>query len=328
MPSSNTQTAAALFDDSLPQEQEFLADILNGLSQPDKTLPCKYFYDEQGSRLFEAICETPEYYVTRTEIDILSHNMAAIAELVGPETDILEFGSGAGTKIQLLLNGLHAPRSYIPIDISMEILELSAQKLTALFPQVQVFPIVGDYHKEIVLPQSFHQPGQHRKLVFFPGSTISNFTPEEAGAFLQRIRKLLSTDDALLIGVDCVKPHHILNAAYNDQAGHTAAFNLNLLQRIKNTFDTNLKPQHFFHHAYFNETQSRIEMHLVSKQDQLIEIEGNPIKFRKGETIHTENSYKYTLPGFKKMAADSDFETTQVWQDANQLFSLHYLTAR
>ena len=328
MPNRNTNTALSLFDDSLPQEQEFLADVLNGLAQPRKTLPCKYFYDERGSQLFESICETPEYYITRTELGILTENMQHIADLVGPGSDILEFGSGAGIKIRLLLEGLHNPRSYIPIDISREILESSARTLLEQFPQVQVIPIVGDYHKDIELPAAFKAQSAHRKLVFFPGSTISNFTPQEADAFLGRIRSLLSEGDGLLIGVDCIKPTAILNAAYNDVAGYTAAFNLNLLQRIEDTFDTNLKTRHFFHHAYFNESESRIEMHLVSKLDQLIEIEGQRFSFRKGETIHTENSYKYSLQGFGDLAQRAGFEITTVWQDPDKLFSLQYLTAR
>lgn len=328
MPNRNTNTALSLFDDSLPQQQEFLADVLEGLAQPRKTLPCKYFYDERGSQLFEAICETPEYYITRTELGILTQNMEHIANLVGPGCDILEFGSGAGIKIRLLLDGLHDPRSYIPIDISREILESSARTLLEQFPQVQVIPIVGDYHKDIQLPAAFRAQSAHRKLVFFPGSTISNFTPEEAEAFLQRIRALLAEGDGLLIGVDCIKPTHILNAAYNDLAGFTAAFNLNLLQRVEDSFNTNLKTKHFFHHAYFNEAESRIEMHLVSKLDQLIEIEGRHFKFRKGETIHTENSYKYSLEGFGALAQRTGFEITAVWQDPEKLFSLQYLSAR
>ncbi|RLU00781.1 L-histidine N(alpha)-methyltransferase [Ketobacter sp.] len=327
MPNQDTNTALALIDESLPQDQEFLQDVLHGLSQPRKSLPCKYFYDEQGSQLFEAICDTPEYYITRTELGILTTNMQSIAAQVGAGCDILEFGSGAGIKIRLLLAGLQQPRSYIPIDISMEILAQSARQLSAEFPQVHVHPIVGDYHKDIELPAAFRQPGQQRKLVFFPGSTISNFTPQEAGAFLQRIRALLAPGDGLLIGVDCVKPTPILNAAYNDAAGYTAAFNLNLLQRIQDTFATNLRPQHFFHHAFFNAEESRIEMHLVSKRDQLIDIEGRCFRFRKGETIHTENSYKYSVPGFVAMARQAGFHPTDLWQDPQQHFSLHYLTA-
>ncbi|AUM12634.1 L-histidine N(alpha)-methyltransferase [Ketobacter alkanivorans] len=327
MSKQNVNAALSMVDESTPQNEEFLADVLQGLSQRNKTLPCKYFYDEKGSQLFEAICDTPEYYITRTEIGILQHNMAQIADLVGPSCDILEFGAGAGVKIQLLLDGLKAPRSYIPIDISMEILESSAQKLARRFPHVDIVPIVGDYHKDIELPEGFLKQTPHKKLVFFPGSTISNFTPEEALGFLARIRKLLAEGDVLLIGVDCIKPTHLLNAAYNDKAGVTAAFNLNLLDRIADTFDTNLASRHFLHHAYFNSQQSRIEMHLVSKRDQIIRIEDKTVRFARGETIHTENSYKYSLHGFKAMAEEAAFETNTVWQDEDKLFSLHYLTA-
>jgi len=327
MSKQNLNAALSMVDESTPQTEEFLADVLHGLGQKKKTLPCKYFYDEKGSLLFEAICDTPEYYITRTEISILQHNMEQIADLVGPSCDILEFGAGAGVKIQLLLDGLKAPRSYIPIDISMEILEDSAQKLAQRFPHVDIVPIVGDYHKDIELPEGFLKQTPHKKLVFFPGSTISNFTPAEALGFLTRIRKLLTKGDALLIGVDCIKPTHLLNAAYNDKAGITAAFNLNLLDRIANTFDTNLASKYFLHHAYFNSQHSRIEMHLVSKRDQIVRIEHEAIQFARGETIHTENSYKYSLHRFKSMAEDAAFETRSVWQDDDKLFSLHYLTA-
>lgn len=327
MSNSKTNTAFSLIDDSAPQDEEFLNDIWAGLSQPIKSLPCKYFYDEKGSQLFEAICDTPEYYITRTEISILQNNMEHIARLVGPSCDILEFGAGAGIKIQLLLAGLTAPRSYIPIDISMEILEASARELALRFPQVEIVPIVGDYHKDIELPEGFLKQTPHKKLVFFPGSTISNFTPGEALDFLTRIRNLLSPGDALLIGVDCVKPAHLLNAAYNDAAGVTAEFNLNLLDRIAATFDTDLDRRQFLHHAFFNTARSRIEMHLVSKRDQILNIEGRSFPLQKGETIHTENSYKYRLEDFSKIAQATGFVTSAVWQDAELLFSLQYLTA-
>lgn len=315
-----------LQDSSLPAQDEFLTDIYEGLSKPCKTLPCKYFYDEQGSQLFEEICRTPEYYITRTEIGILLDNINEIANLAGPGCDILEFGSGAGIKIRLLLEGLQSPRSYIPIDISMEILQNSAHELARQFPDVQVIPIVGDYHKDIKLPARFQE--QTKRLVFFPGSTISNFTPAESRQFLQRVINLLNPGDGMLIGVDPVKPDAILNAAYNDAKGITSAFNLNLLHRIASTFRTNLRPQHFFHHAFFNKEESRIEMHLVSKLDQLVEIEGKRFAFRKGESIHTENSYKYDLQEFEILAASVGFDTEKVWQDCENLFSLHFLRVR
>ncbi|MAR91785.1 MAG: L-histidine N(alpha)-methyltransferase [Pseudomonadales bacterium] len=322
-----SNAALPLVEHRATPAQEFLLDVIEGFSQPQKTLPCKYFYDERGSKLFAAICETEEYYITRTELAILAQALPEIARRVGPACDIVEFGSGAGIKIRLLLEGLHQPRCYIPLDISSEILEQSAAELAGQFPGVQVVPVVGDYHKPIILPEEFRQGSHHRKLVFFPGSTISNFTPEEALGFLSRIRDILNPGDGFLIGVDCVKPATILNAAYNDAAGVTAAFNLNLLERIASTFHTNLRPQHFFHHAFFNAEQSRIEMHLVSRRDQVVEIEGHRFGFRQGETIHTENSYKYSLEDFNRLALATGFTTDQVWQDPERLFSLHYLTA-
>ena len=305
----------------------FLQDIYDGLSQRQKTLPCKYFYDERGSELFDQICETPEYYHTRTEMQILDQVMPEIADLLGPEADILEFGSGAGKKIKKLIEGLERPRSYCPIDISEEILLASAEKLKQAYPGLDVYPIVADYHSPIVLPEEFSVKGAHRKLVFFPGSTISNFDTAEAMHFLKHIRGLLSRGDALLIGVDLIKPVDRLLAAYDDAAGVTAAFNKNILARIRSTYETNLDPESFAHEARYDSDKHRIEMHLVSQVAQRIEIAERQFDFAKDESIHTENSYKYSVENFRLMAMNAGFECQRCFTDDAQLFSVHYLTA-
>jgi dimethylhistidine N-methyltransferase len=306
-------------------ESDFLYDIIHGLSQSPKTLPCKYFYDERGSQLFEQICTTDEYYITRTELALLKQIMPELAELMGAGCDILEFGSGAGIKIQTLLRGLTEPRSYIPVDISEEILQSSAKKLEIVFPKIEVHPIVGDYTKEIVLPELFGQETPHKKMVFFPGSTISNFDESSAFTFLTKIHSLLNSGDVLFIGVDLVKPIEILHAAYNDEQGVTAEFNMNLLHRINQSFADSIDLNKFAHHAFFNEERSRIEMHLVSTEKQKIEIAGNHFSFEEGEGIHTENSYKYSVESFQNLAQKCGFQSKKAWVDEDQLFSLHYL---
>jgi len=306
----------------------FLQEIFDGLSSPEqKTLPCKYFYDEKGSVLFDQICQTPEYYHTRTELSILDQALPAIAGMIGPYADILEFGSGAGIKIRKLIEGLERPRSYIPIDISEEILLESSHVLQRQYPDLEVHPIVADYHSPIRLPEEFSSSTEHRKLVFFPGSTISNFEPKDAIHFMKHMRSLLEPGDALLIGVDLVKPIQKLLAAYNDVQGVTSAFNLNLLHRIKNTYNTNLDVDNFIHQATYNTERHRIEMHLISKDEQTIEIEGQYFHFEERESIHTENSYKYSIGAFQMMARNASFSCTECYTDNENLFSVHYLMA-
>ncbi len=306
---------------------QFLLDIYDGLSQPQKSLPCKYFYDEKGSELFDQICQTDEYYHTRTELKILDDILPTVAGMIGPYVDILEFGSGAGIKIRKLINALERPRSYTPIDISEEILLSSSHTLQQEYPELEVHPVVADYLSPIELPASFADETAHRKLVFFPGSTISNFDMPDAIHFLKHIRSLLSPGDALLIGVDLVKPVPRLLAAYNDRQGVTAAFNLNLLHRIKATYDTDLNVDNFWHHALYNAEKHRIEMHLVSRVAQTVTIQGQPFYFTERETIHTENSYKFSIEGFRMMALNAGFDSTECFTDDANLFSVHFLTA-
>lgn len=308
-------------------DDQFLSDILFGLGQTQKSLPCKYFYDERGSVLFDEICKTEDYYHTRTELSILDEALPEVARLVGPDADILEFGSGAGIKIQKLIEALQAPRSYCPIDISEEILVSSSAKLKAMYPSLEVFPIVADYLSPIELPAAFTANSTGRKLVFFPGSTISNFDQPDAIQFLRHIRSLLSPGDALLIGVDLIKPETRLISAYDDREGITAAFNLNLLERIRNTYATDLNPGGFKHEVRYNSEKHRIEMHLSSRCDQVVNIEGERFEFVTGETIHTENSYKYSVEGFSLIASNLGFAPNRVFTDSDNLFSVHYLSA-
>jgi dimethylhistidine N-methyltransferase len=309
-------------------DDQFLSDIIAGLSSQPKTLPCKYFYDERGSQLFDEICQTDEYYYTRTELSILDEVLPTVANMIGPNADILEFGSGAGIKIRKLIDALETPRSYCPIDISEEILLASSHELQQQYPELDVHPIVADYLSPIDLHESFADESVHRKLVFFPGSTISNFDMPDAMHFLKHIRSLLSPDDALLIGVDLIKPIPKMLAAYNDRKGVTAAFNLNLLDRIAATYETNLDISRFLHHAIYNAEKHRIEMHLISQEAQVIDVEGHRFHFDARETIHTENSYKYSIEGFRMMGLNAGFEPFEVFTDPENLFAVHYLIAK
>ncbi len=307
---------------------EFERDVLAGLSSPRKTLPCKYFYDARGSQLFEAICETPEYYVTRTEVALLKEACPKVATRVGPGVDVLEPGSGAGTKIRLLLDFLSAPRSFIPIDISESAVTASAEALQRDYPDVAVHPLVADFTRPFAIPPHFLEresdgDSEQRKLIFFPGSTISNFTPDEAAPFLQGLRGVLGAGDYLFIGVDRIKDGKRLERAYDDSAGVTAAFNKNLLVRIKSQLETDLDLRHFRHRAVYNEDLCRIEMHLVSTKKQVVHVCDRPFAFEEGETIHTENSYKYSVEGFSDLARRAGFNIVETFSDPEDLFSLY-----
>lgn len=319
----------AKLQDSLVDEvdtSEFLNDVVEGLSCSPKTLPCKYFYNERGSVLFGKICETPEYYITRTETALLRQIAPEISEMLGPDCNLLELGSGLGEKIRILLDALDTPQSYTPMDISEEVLFNSAAALQPEYPNLRIRPWVGDYTRDLDFKlkrlADFPKP-----VVFFPGSTISNFNPEDAQVFLTRIRRWLGEGGVLLIGVDTEKPAELINAAYNDNDGYTAAFNMNLLHRIKDELDVDLSPENFRHHAFFNADESRLEMHLVSEQAQRIDLHGVTVDFAEGETIHTENSYKYRVSDFHKLAQSVGFTPQKTWQDTEKLFSFHYLTA-
>ncbi len=304
----------------------FLRDVLHGLSQKQKTLPYKYFYDEVGSQLFERICETPEYYVTRTETALLQEVSAEVAAACGEGVEVVEFGSGAGEKIRLLLRALSRPVSYTPIDISSEILMESAARLREEFPSLVVWPILLDYTEEAAWAK-IPAAERVRRIVFFPGSTLGNFAPEEAEAFLRRLHEVAGRSGALLIGIDLQKEAAVLEAAYNDAEGVTAAFNLHLLERIRDELGVVLRVEDFSHRAVVNEVLGRVEMHLVCHREQAWDVASSTIHFAEGETIHTENSYKFTLDGFCSLARRAGWRPSRVWTDPRHYFSLHLLEA-
>jgi dimethylhistidine N-methyltransferase len=303
----------------------FLEDVLDGLGQADKTLPAKYFYDERGSRLFDRICELEEYYPTRTETNLLARHADAIAAKVGKGVTLLELGSGSSTKVRLLLDRLDQPAAYIPVDISREHLQVSADRLAADYPGLKVKPIFADYVQGFPLSV---EGGPERTLAFFPGSTIGNFHPQEAQTFLARLGRQLGAGARLLIGVDLKKSRQRLEAAYNDVAGVTAAFNLNLLERINRELDGTFDLDGFAHTAFYNERLSRIEMHLKSLHPQTALVAGVPFRFDKGETIHTEDSYKYSVEEFTKLAQGAGWSADSTWSDDEGLFSIHLLRSR
>ena len=310
--------------DLAPSTEEFRNAVLASLGAPRKWLPCKFFYDEAGSHLFDRICELAEYYPTRTECGILRDRAGEIAALIGPEAGLVEFGSGAGIKIRLLLESLDRPLCYVPVDISREHLLHAASELAADFPHLRIAPVCADYTKRFALPAL---PGLRPRTLcgFFPGSTIGNFTPTEATAFLTRARRLLGTGRLMLVGVDLRKDEAILHAAYNDSAGVTSAFNLNLLVRINRELGGDFDLAQFAHEARWNARLGRIEMHLLSRAAQTVTIAGQRFGFAEGETIHTENSYKYSVPQFQALAAEAGYRPVAVWTDAAQLFSVHLL---
>lgn len=308
------------------RDTQFLQDVIHGLSQSPKTLPCKYFYDERGSILFTEICKTQAYYITATELTLLDEILPDVARRIGRHANIIEYGSGEGRKIRHLLTALDSPKSYTPIDISAEILLRSTSQLKREFPHMIIHPVVGDYMAHIRLPDVVASDRINRRVVFFPGSTISNFSREEATEFLDRINALLKPGDGLLLGVDLLKSPRRLHEAYNDKDGVTADFNLNLLRRINNELGADFDRHQFEHYAFFNLAQSRIEMHLVSLANQTVHIADQRFHFKRGETIHTENSYKYTIEDIARLGIACGFDHIKAWTDHEELFSIHYLT--
>lgn len=301
------------------------AEILAGLTATPKRLSPKYFYDQRGSELFDEICDQPEYYPTRTEISILEANAGEIAAALGPRGLIIEPGSGSSLKTRLLLDALEDPVAYAPVEISREHLQAAAAAINTAYPALEVLPVHADFTRPFTVPAPKREPDY--KVIYFPGSTIGNFEPEQAAALLKQWRGLLSTRCSLLIGVDLVKPAAGLNAAYNDRAGVTARFNLNVLSHINRLADGNFDPGRFRHKAFYNEALGRIEMHLVSKVDQLVSIGGRQIPFAAGEGIHTENSHKFTLQQFAGLAGGAGYRVDRVWTDARRWFSVQLLRA-
>lgn len=306
---------------SCDAEQE----ILGGLSKPQKQISPKYFYDENGSRLFDEICVQPEYYPTRTELGIMQARIDDIVDLVGPQASVIEFGSGSGLKTRLLLSHLPDLAAYVPVDISRETLGHAAESLAADFPDVEVLPVCTDFTQPFELPTPSVMPQSN--LVFFPGSTIGNFAADEAQALLQVMREEAKDDGALLIGVDLVKPTEIIEPAYNDVAGVTADFNLNVLERLNREHDANFSLKAFRHNAVYDAENRRIEMRLVSLVKQRVRVAGEDFDLEHGEYIVTEHSHKYSLGQFESMAETAGFSVRAVWTDKENLFSVQYLQA-
>lgn len=305
-------------------DSEFLTDTLHGLSLSQKMLPSKYFYDEKGSQLFDQICELQEYYLTRTESKLLNDISKDLDELLSSESNLLEPGSGAGDKLKILLSSLSNLKKITLLDISQEMLVNSGKKLRSLYPQIEVNTIVGDftevseYHEEI-------ETLKGDKVIFFPGSTIGNFSPIEAGKLLSSFASVAGENGALLIGVDQIKDKTLIEEAYNDSKGITAEFNLNMLRRINRELNGTFNTEQFTHKAFYNAESSHIEMHLVSSCPQTASVNGTTFNFSEGETIHTENSYKYSPDGFRSIARTAGWHPIQHWEDPNKWFGLHFL---
>jgi L-histidine N-alpha-methyltransferase len=299
-----------------------LAEIQAGLGQQQKSISPKYFYDDAGSKLFDAICELPEYYPTKTELGIMYENIAELATLVGPQASLIEFGSGSSLKTRVLLERLHELAVYVPVDISEEHLLQTAESIRADFPAVEVLPVVADFMRPFQLPSPQVMP--LRNIIYFPGSTIGNFPKEAAHKLMQVMYHEAGEDGALLIGVDLQKDVAVLERAYNDSQGITAEFNLNVLRRLNREFDGTFDLDRFAHRAIYNEAAGRIEMYLDSLVDQTASVGGREFRFVEGESILTEHSHKYTLEGFAGMALEAGFQVERVWMDAGGLFSLQY----
>jgi dimethylhistidine N-methyltransferase len=298
---------------------EFRLAVLKGLARPQKSIPSTFFYDEVGSRLFDEICELPEYYPTRTEVAILSSRGAEIAQVLPHGLVIIEIGSGSSRKIRLILDRLSAVRAYLPIDICEDHMRASAQDLAAAYPRLEILPVVADFNATIVLPP---ETPKGPRLCFFPGSTIGNLHPSNAVALVTAIGALVGPGGHLLIGVDLKKDRAILERAYNDSAGVTARFNLNLLERINRDLGGMFDLDTFAHHAFYNETEGRIEMHLVSLVPQSVAVAGRIFTFDQGETIHTENSYKYSTAELGQLGEECGFSLAHIWQDPTRMFAV------
>ena len=314
------------FHDLAPGEESFRDAVLHGLARAKKAIPCKFFYDERGSALFEQICRLPEYYPTRTETLILEENADEIAAQMGSHSRMIEFGSGASHKARILLQALDRPVAYVPVDISREHLRDAASSLAEDFPEVAIIAVCADYTGPFALPALRGPAG--KRIGFFPGSTIGNFEPEAAARFLANCAQILGSGGEMLIGVDLKKDRRLLDAAYNDRAGVTAAFNLNLFERINRELDGDLDLDLFEHFAFYSESQGRVEIYIRSLADQQAKIGGRYFRFAAGELIHTEYSYKYSVGEFRDLAARAGFRPVDTWTDPAELFSVHYLRLR
>jgi len=315
--------APALAHAHLPDEQTsaFARDAVDDLSQHPKRLSPKYFYDAVGSELFEAITRLPEYYPTRTELGILREKSREIAAIIPDGAALVEFGAGATTKVRLLLEN-RSFDAYVPVDISGDFIRAQADALRRDFPKLAVYPLVADFTAPFALPGAI---AAMPKVGFFPGSTIGNFEPHEACRFLRSAREILGEGAQMIVGADLEKDERVLYEAYNDAAGVTARFNLNLLVRMNRELGGNFDVSGFTHRAIYNRERHRIEMHLISKKSQTVRMLGTSFSFRRGESIHTENSYKYSIDRFAALARASGWKVRESWTDQAKMFSVHAL---
>lgn len=308
------------FYDNHPVAVDTATEILRGLRQKQKSISPKYFYDTHGSKLFDRICTLPEYYPTRVETQLLEQHRDDIANHVGNNTVLIELGSGSSEKVRPLLDAIE-PDSYLPMDISRDHLRQSAERLAQDYPWLDIHAVCIDFTRELEAPVT----GENENAtVFFPGSSIGNFEPDQATALLESIADFLESDGGLLIGVDTKKDKDVLERAYNDADGVTEAFNKNILTRINNELNANFVIDNFSHSAFYNDEHGRIEMHLVSSCDQLVKINNETFGFREGESVHTENSYKYHKSEFDELAQESGFDPVNTWQDEDNLFNIHF----
>ncbi|MBA2436510.1 MAG: L-histidine N(alpha)-methyltransferase [Chthoniobacterales bacterium] len=308
-----------------PAASDFLEQAIAGFSASPRTLPSKFFYDERGSDLFQEICELPEYYVTRTETEILRQHGTEIAESIGENAELVGFGTGAGVKTRLLLDHLQNLIAYVPVDISKQRLTESAEALSREMPNLEILPVCADYLQPFELPTPSREPAHIA--VYFPGSTIGNMEPPVARHFLERVARLCGHSGGLIIGVDLQKSKEVLEAAYNDSAGVTAAFNLNMLDRANRELEADFDLSQWRHRAVYNDQAHRIEMHLVSGQAQTVHLGEYAFDFAAGEKIITEFSYKHTIEGFSALAASAGFQLARVWTDPRKLFAVfHFIT--
>jgi dimethylhistidine N-methyltransferase len=319
-PSAN----AVQLHDLQPSADDMLGDVLAGLSHNPRQLPSKYFYDAHGSKLFERICAQPEYYLTRAELALMHAHLGPIADALGPEVLLVEYGSGSGIKTRLLLEHLHQPVAYMPVEISRSALMASVGRLGEQFPEVEMLPVCADFTQPIDLPAPKRR--QRRSVIYFPGSTIGNFDSRAAARLLRQMREEMGPGGAALVGVDLVKEPAIIEAAYNDAAGITAAFTLNMLTRFNRELDADFDLDGFAHRAQFNPMAERIETHIDSLRDQDVHIAGQTFHFDKDEPVLVEYSCKYSPASFARLAKKADLKVEQVWTDPENLFSLQYLT--
>jgi dimethylhistidine N-methyltransferase len=309
--------------ETLPARHRFLKDVIEGLSQPRKAIPCKYLYDDRGSALFDEICELDEYYLTRTEVAILRAHVHAMAAAIGEDCELIEFGSGSGLKTRLLLENLREPRAYLPIDISAEPLARSALELAGRFPGLEIHPVFADFTGPVSLPDTGNP--RARRVVYFPGSTIGNFRPRVALELLRSIARMVGEGGGLLIGFDLDKDESIVGPAYNDRRGISAEFNLNILARINRELDADFDLDAFVHSANYVRPKERVEMHLISRKNQVVHVDGRGFSFREGEMIHTEYSYKYSLEHFGRLTSRAGFALGRQWFDPKDYFCVQYL---